>query len=142
MEQMMHKKQNWKNSEQNPSFVIRKQQKCCLPERLLKKKKNSLETNLRKMNPKVLVLVIFHIWNHCISSAKNSLFFLRYRYGRILSKNKMDDKTYSTWKNQILQLFSRISQAWLNNLWYLILSCQISVYYVVSITAFIRQVTL
>ena len=27
MEQMMQKKQNWKNSEQNPSFVIRKQQK-------------------------------------------------------------------------------------------------------------------
>ena len=57
---------------------------------------------------------------------KNSLYFQRCRYGRILSKNKIDDKTYSTRKNQISQLFSlvllifdksrRISQSCLNNL--------------------------
>lgn len=62
MEQMMQKKQNWKNSEQNPSFVIRKQLKKMLFTRKVAKEKEKQSRNQSAENESQgPSLVIFHI---------------------------------------------------------------------------------
>lgn len=53
----MCKKNNFKNPAQNTSTVISKPQNCRLSEKLLKRKKKSIETNPWKMNHNALLLI-------------------------------------------------------------------------------------